>query len=332
MTVLLLASLAFVLGTVGTGFARRYSISRDIYPNARSSHEIPVPRGGGVSIALVWAVALPVIVIWCEIGLGVTVALAAPLLIALVGWIDDHQHLSPGVRITAHSCSAIVAVVALGGVPEVDLGPFALSFGLFPEVATVLGLVWLTNLFNFMDGVDGFAGTEAVMVAGTQVGILTLAGSYGVANMAAVLAGASAGFLVWNWPPARVFMGDVGSGFLGSALGVLAVVGQTEHGIPLPLLLLPMGVFILDATYTLIRRLLRGEVLHEAHHSHVYQQLAQAGWSHRDLTVTVLVMNTLLILLAFVGWFEPAWILGLLAGGVVGVTTVSIVAVRRSRC
>jgi Fuc2NAc and GlcNAc transferase len=164
--------------------------------------------------------------------------------------------------------------------------------------------VWLTNLFNFMDGIDGIAGGEAVSV-GVVGGLLLLAsGASELAGTALLIAAASLGFLAWNWAPARIFMGDVGSGFLGFTLGALAIASDRVAAVPILVWMMLLGVFIFDATVTLLRRL-RRERFYEAHRRHAYQRAVAAGASHGTVTGFVLMLNALLAIAAAMGWAWP---------------------------
>jgi Fuc2NAc and GlcNAc transferase len=169
----------------------------------------------------------------------------------------------------------------------------------------VLALVWLTNLYNFMDGIDGIAGSEAVLVGGAITVILWRAGAPGLAIASAILGAAALGFLFWNWPPAKIFMGDVGSGTVGFAFGTIALSAERSVAVPALILLLPLGVFIGDATFTLVRRAMRGEKLYAAHRSHIYQQLVQLGWGHHRVTTAVSVLTLGVSALAGIALLYP---------------------------
>jgi Fuc2NAc and GlcNAc transferase len=177
------------------------------------------------------------------------------------------------------------------------LGWISWDWGWVGQLLALVGLVWMINLYNFMDGIDGIAGVEAVCASGLGGLVLAWSGLAGLAEAALVLAGASAGFLVWNWPPAKIFMGDVGSGFLGFAFGVLAISSAKER----PWLLCPwlilLAVFIVDSILTLVRRLITGERWYEAHCSHAYQHAARRYGSHSKVTLTIAAVN--------VAWLFP---------------------------
>jgi Fuc2NAc and GlcNAc transferase len=173
----------------------------------------------------------------------------------------------------------------------------------------VIGIVWAINLYNFMDGIDGLAAGEAASVGVAAAVLLWLVGAPGLGALSLLLAAAAGGFLVWNWHPARIFMGDVGSAALGYAFGALAAASERAGAIPAVVWLLLLGVFFGDATLTVVRRLLRREPIFRAHRSHAYQRAPQAGLSHARVTATVLLLNGVLALLAAAALFRPALLL-----------------------
>ncbi len=308
MTPLIVTGAAFAAACLGTGLARRYALANAVLdvPNARSSHRVPTPRGGGVAI-----VAAVLLLIGALVGLGLTPPAAAVALggggaaVALVGWLDDHGGVRAIYRAAVHFAAAAWALAWLGGLPTVAVGTEKVALGLAGALLAAVGIVWATNFYNFMDGIDGLAGGEAVTTGGAGGALLLAAGEPGLAAAAFALAGAGAGFLVWNWAPARIFMGDVGSGFLGFSFATLAVASERAGAVPLLVWVLLLGVFVFDATATLLRRAGGGERLHEAHRSHAYQRAVRAGLSHRRVCGTVIAMNLLLALLALVGWRYP---------------------------
>jgi Fuc2NAc and GlcNAc transferase len=220
--------------------------------------------------------------------------LVGGVLVAAVGWLDDRYRLAAWVRAAVHGIAAVWAVWCLGGMPSVRIGFDTVWLGWVGSMLAVVGLVWLTNLYNFMDGIDGLAGGEAVTVGLIGGGLAAATGADGLALAATSLAAAAGGFLVFNWPPATIFMGDVGSGLLGFAFGVIALASERTDSVPLMVWMLLLGVFIVDATATLIARLMKRERWYEAHRSHAYQRAVQAGASHRQVTVAIVGLNTLL--------------------------------------
>lgn len=307
MITVALVLVAFFAAWLLTGLAREYSLRRRLVdvPNERSSHTAPTPRGGGLAIVFVCLTSLLGLAIAGVLDGRLAAALAGPAaVIALVGWIDDHGHVPALWRLVVQIAAAMAAVLLLGGFQTLDLGIHVVKLGLAGHVLAILGLVWLTNLFNFMDGIDGIAAVEAAVVAGGGGFILLLAGSTGLGFAALATSAAAAGFLVWNWPPARVFMGDVGSGFLGFFFGVLALAGDRADALPVAIWGLLLAAFLFDATITVARRLGR-ERLYEAHRRHAYQRAVAAGASHRAVTLSVLALNIVLVGLAAAAWIRP---------------------------
>ncbi|MEW6593830.1 MAG: glycosyltransferase family 4 protein [Thermodesulfobacteriota bacterium] len=319
--------LSFAFSWWLTRLARRYALRRDMIdrPNSRSSHAAPTPRGGGIAIAVV----LLSFFFWlhCQESFspGLLLALAGGGGVALVGFLDDRGGVPVAWRLLVHFCASAWALVWLGKTPVLALGG-AVSVGPVWETGLALFfVVWLINLYNFMDGIDGLAGAEAISVALGALMILRMTGNGGGSNLALlILAGAAAGFLVWNWPPARIFMGDVGSGFLGFILAVFSLYVPAQSKMSLWSWLILLGVFLVDATVTLLVRALRGQQLHVAHRSHAYQQLARRWRSHQKVTLGVVAVNVLwLFPLAMAATWYPgqgAWLTGAALAPLVGVS------------
>jgi Fuc2NAc and GlcNAc transferase len=286
---ILLGLVAFLASAALSALVRRYALSHALLdiPNERSSHSMPTPRGGGIAIAIVVLVGLGVLASLHLIGPRVAIAfVGGGLLVAAVGWLDDHHEVRPSLRLVTHMAAAGWTVAWLGGMPHLTVSTGAAHLGVGGTLLAMLGIVWLTNLYNFMDGIDGLAAAEAFVVA--SAGALLLAGRQPpLALVALLVAAAAGGFLVWNWPPARLFMGDVGSGFLGYTFGGLALASENARALPALLWLLLLGPFFIDATVTLLRRMARGERWYAAHRAHAYQRAVQAGWSHRQVTLVV---------------------------------------------
>jgi Fuc2NAc and GlcNAc transferase len=277
-------------------------------PNARSSHALPTPRGGGIAIVIASLAAVSVLGFLQLLPVRTVLALAGGLAVALVGFVDDRKSVSPAVRLLIHLAAAIWALVWLDGLPPLRIGGHVVDLGWAGYLLGVLGIVWTLNLFNFMDGIDGIAGGEAVFVAGAGAALAACAGTWGGVSMASLaFSAACCGFLLWNWPPARIFMGDVGSGFIGFFTAVLAIASARENAAALFVWLILGGVFFVDATVTFLRRLARGERIYEAHRSHAYQWLARRWGSHTRVTVCVSLVNLFWLLpLAWVATVYPA--------------------------
>ncbi|VFR64460.1 Undecaprenyl-phosphate N-acetylglucosaminyl 1-phosphate transferase [plant metagenome] len=304
------ACLAWLL----TSVLRRYALARNVLdvPNARSSHQQPTPRGGGM--AFVASYLASVGVLW-SIG-GVDGRLAAALMgggasIALIGFLDDHGHIQARWRLLGHFVAAAWILACLGGAPLLVLNDSAVSLGVMGWVLGAFFLVWLLNLYNFMDGIDGLASVEAICVAVGGTMLYLLAGLPEEATASLLLGAAVAGFLVWNFPPARIFMGDGGSGFLGIVLGALCLHAGWDDPSLLWGWIILLGVFVVDATVTLLRRLLRGERVYEAHRTHAYQYASRRWKNHKIVTLSTLVINIFWLLpwaaSVALGWL-PGWL------------------------
>jgi glycosyltransferase WbpL len=288
-----------------TWAVRRYALRTNLIdePNARSSHTRATPRGGGLGIVV--ASMIGTFALWrfdlVEFRLFAAFVLGGAL-VATIGFLDDRKGVAAIVRLGVHVAAACIGVSLIGGVSHIELGSVRFDLGLSGFVLAVVCLVWTINLFNFMDGIDGIAGSEAVFVTFASAAMMILLnGVSGSASICVVVGAASLGFLVWNWPPARIFMGDVGSGYLGYCIGLTALAAAKENVLQVIPFLLLGGVFFVDATLTVVRRLARGERVHQAHRTHAYQWLAAHWASHLRVTLLVLSVN-LLWLLPFAAW------------------------------
>ena len=312
MTVLLIVSLA-VLAWFLTALLRRYAWARSLLdvPNARSSHSLPTPRGGGVAIVVAFLAGLCLAFF---AGLGIAAELFYALLgaglgIALLGFLDDHGHIAARWRLLGHFLAAAWALYWLGGLPPLAVFGGLLQLSWIGHVLAAFYLVWLLNLYNFMDGIDGIASVEAICVCLGGAILYALLETSLLADLPLLmLAAAVLGFLLWNFPPARIFMGDAGSGFLGFVLGVLSLQAAWISPVLLWGWLILLGVFIVDATLTLLRRLLRGEKVYEAHRSHAYQYASRRFGRHLPVTMAVAALNLVwllpLAMLVAVGWLD----------------------------
>lgn len=263
-------------------------------PNERSLHTMPIPRTGGLAI-------------WLGCGLGMSTSAflegmsavlpwigAAALLVGWVSFIDDRSPLPARTRLLAQLFAA--SLLLAGGLSPNAIdwpgGELALQSG-WAWLVGLLFVVWVCNLYNFMDGIDGFAGGMAVFGFGTLGVLAYLGGDVVFATLCWVIAAAAAGFLVWNFPPARIFMGDTGSSTLGLLVAAMSLWGDRQGLFPLWIAALVFSPFIVDATLTLIRRTAQGKRIWEAHRSHYYQRLVRSGWSHRRTTLWSYVLMSL---------------------------------------
>jgi Fuc2NAc and GlcNAc transferase len=278
-----------------TGRFRRYALNQRLLdlPNPRSSHAVATPRGGGMAIVLATlgglttAASLHILswpFLWGVLGGGA--------LVGGVGFVDDHRPLAPQWRFLGHLAAAAWVLTWLDGMPPVQILDRVVHLGWLGHGLAVLYLVWLINLTNFMDGIDGIAATEAVTVSGSGALLsLLLLPNDDQWTAPLILAAAALGFLAWNWPPARVFMGDAGSGFLGLMLGALSLHAARTAPPLLWAWIILLGVFTVDTTITLARRIFRGDRFYEAHRSHAYQHAVQRLGAHQPVTVAVALIN-----------------------------------------
>ncbi len=287
------------------------------HPNERSSHAAPTPRGGGIALVAAILLAWVALIAAGAAAPLLSVVLFGAALLAGISWLDDLRGLSPAVRLPAQ-----LVAVGLGMIVLIPAGPVFQGW-LIPGLDVVgAGLLWLwfVNLFNFMDGIDGLAGSEAAAVA---LGLVLFAGfgagsDPGLAALAGTAAAAALGFLVWNWAPARIFLGDVGSVPLGYLLGFVLLDVAARGGWKIALIL-PL-YFLADATLTLVRRLARGEKVWQAHRQHFYQRAVQRGLGHAVVVRRVIAADLILIAC---GWAaENGWGIAALATAVVAVTAL----------
>lgn len=285
----------FICSFLLTALLRVYALKKNVIdiPNERSSHTIPTPRGGGVSIVLTFLAAIGLCTYFnvLEFYLGVILFISSGF-VAAIGLMDDHGHIDAKWRLLIHLSAAFSVVFVFDGLPILNLFGFDVDFGSIGYLLAVIAIIWILNLFNFMDGIDGIASIEAITAtffAGLFLSIIALDSPFVLLHW--LLAASVCGFLVLNFPPAKIFMGDAGSGFLGFMLATLALASAQIDQNMLWVWLTLLGVFIVDATFTLIHRLIRGEKVHEAHRSHAYQFASRKYNSHLKVTLSVLAIN-----------------------------------------
>jgi len=291
LVLLLLLFFSAVLLTLGIRYYANYKEFLD-HPNERSSHLTPTPKGGGLAIMVTFYSAFTYMYVHTTIDSSLFYALLSALPVVVVSLIDDLYPLSAKIRFGVQLLSGIFAIYFLGGIDILNLSTFTIS-GVWINIIALLTIIWMTNLYNFLDGIDGYAGAEAVFVG---LSAYVLFGS----DIALLIATATAGFLLFNWHKASIFMGDVGSAPLGFIFAVLIL---HDAGAPNFLAwLMLLSLFWFDATLTLIRRARQKEKLSQAHKKHAYQRLNQVGFSHDKVTLLAITIN-LMIFIAL--YFTP---------------------------
>lgn len=299
------AAIAGVSALVLVGLVRQAALRHDVldHPSERSSHTVPTPRGGGLGLMLAvlvpwaWRAARP-------LSPEVLVCIGGATLVALVGWLDDRRGLAVGSRLAVH----VVAAAAVGLIAGRNSQSWIVAIGLFAW--WTFWTVSSINLVNFMDGINGLVASQIAVFAVSLA--LFPDSSSPVPLYAVALAGACLGFLPWNFPRARIFLGDVGSGGLGFLVPVLALMVLRDPGVDVVRAHLPLLPLYGDATWTILRRWRNGERLTEAHRSHLYQRLANGAMGHTAVTMIYLLAAAAGAVVAHLGSPSgaPAWIIG----------------------
>ncbi|WP_131753281.1 MraY family glycosyltransferase [Legionella jordanis] len=277
-----------------TGLIRRYALKVGMLdiPNHRSSHACPTPRGGGVSFVIMFLSGILILYSYELVDSSVMpIFMGSALAIALIGFIDDRIQISAKWRLLGHFTASAFAVYWLQGMPSIAFFFWTLPQGVLLNVVATFYAVWFLNLYNFMDGIDGLAAIQAVTVCLGGAFLYYLLGDFSAMLLPLLLGFAVLGFLYWNFPPAKIFMGDVGSGFLGFVLAILSIqAAHIKTELFYSWLILSAG-FLTDATITLVRRGLAGQAVFEAHRSHAYQHAACHFGKHLPVTLAVLIIN-----------------------------------------
>jgi UDP-N-acetylmuramyl pentapeptide phosphotransferase/UDP-N-acetylglucosamine-1-phosphate transferase len=276
----------FVLSFVLTYFVRIWAIRKSIidHPNDRSSHTIPTPRGGGIAIAISWFLGLAYFYCTNRIDSALFFALLAGVLLTIVGFLDDVLNLNPGIRFLIQFICAVLGLYFLSGMQFLDLGFVSINNAYVLTPIAAIAIVWLINLFNFLDGIDGYISTEVIFVG---LSIFVLFND----NVGLLLAVVTLGFLFWNWQKAKIFMGDVSSTLLGYNVAIFAIYYQNQNKASIIIWLILTSVFWFDATITLFRRIRNKENLGQAHRKHAFQRIVQAGFSHQKTVLWALLLN-----------------------------------------
>lgn len=283
-----------ILSALGGGLVRWLALRRSILdmPSDRSMHEEPMPRGGGAAMAVVSMAALAILhFARPELlpGHWMIAVVGGGIAISIVGWLDDCYSLGAGWRFLIHLLAGVWACWWL----------MPAESPVWLKLPGVLWVAWAINFYNFMDGIDGLAGGEAVMAGLTGGYLAGRLGLLGPQTIAWVTAAAALGFLFWNWPPAKLFMGDAGSGYLGYVFGCLCIGSGMSFQGGFGTWALLLAMFWIDATFTLLRRIFKGERFWEAHRQHFYQRAVQQGYSHLEVVWFFSVGNLLLSIATF---------------------------------
>lgn len=293
--------LLFLLSLSLTYIIRIIALKKSLLaiPNERSSHSIATPHGGGIAIAICWFLGLIYLFTCKNLETSLFYALMAGVVLSLVSYWDDMYELSPKIRLFLQASVSFFGLYMLGGLSKIDGGIFVLENQIFTNTIAFLGIMWCINLYNFLDGIDGYAGSEAIFLGMT--GYLLFGGEHYLVLVVSV-----GGFLVWNWDKAKIFMGDVGSTLLGYTVAILALYSQNE-GDSIVVWLILFGLFWFDATVTLYRRYKNGEKLSHAHRKHAYQRLVQSGWSHQKVVMVAISINVFLAILGYIAFQNQRW-------------------------
>lgn len=260
-------------------------------PNHRSSHQNPTPHGGGVAIVITWFLGIWYLFLSSNIDKNLFFALNAGVIISIVSFLDDIYHIRPSIRLLVQSIVALLGLFLLGGLEMIDFGIFEIKNSIISNLFAFFVIVWFINLYNFLDGIDGYAGSEALF--------LGLSGYFLFFNEIFLVFMASvAGFLVLNWHKAKIFMGDVGSTLLGYNVAIFAIFYQNS-GVSILIWFILFGLFFFDATLTLFRRYKNKEPLQIAHKKHAYQRLTQSGFSHSKVVLLGMGVNMGLFVFAY---------------------------------
>lgn len=299
MEYLFTAIISLILTYLGVEAIRRWSLKRNLFdvPNSRSSHTVPTPRGGGAAIVIFSLIGYLISAHYCGVPFYYSFFFGS-IAIAAISWIDDLFSVSFAYRLAVHSLTAMWVIYEIGYFNGLVLPfhPSLISLDYFGLLLTFLWIVWTINAYNFMDGIDGIAGTQAFTAVTFYLLVCFWWGIEGFPIFLAFILGSVVGFLVHNWPPAKIFMGDTGSSFLGFAFSVLPIMVYKNTAPPqrmyLPILaIIFIWPFIFDTVITFIRRAINREPVWQAHRSHLYQRMTNYGFRHLSITVLYGVLS-----------------------------------------
>ncbi len=299
ITIATLLVSVFTCSLVGNFYYPRLALRLHIHavPNYRSLHPKITPRGGGIVVA---AANLVAVLVGYWLGLihypYLLIFFIGGLVIALVGFADDRFDLPARSRLLVQFAAATWILYWFGGMPALGFGAISVQLGWFGNIVAVLVMVWFFNLFNFMDGIDGMATSGTLYVTGAATLILVVNNDHELALLSALICAATAGFAYFNWPPAKVFLGDAGSSFFSYTIAALILGSLWSDGMSLWTWLILLGYFVVDTTVTLLIRVVTVKKWYRAHRSHAYQNLARIWGDHLKMVRLVLLIDLLWLL------------------------------------
>jgi Fuc2NAc and GlcNAc transferase len=298
--VIAISAVVLTTGFILTFLVRKSALknNRLDVPNERSSHTLPTPRGAGLAVVIAFLVGLVALLVENSISDEVFLAIALPsLIVAIIGWLDDREHLTSAKwRLVGHFACASLAVWLAGGLPKLPLTNSTVDFGLAGDIIAVVYLVWMLNLFNFMDGIDLITGVQTVTTSAGVATLLLVSTESESWKIFAILTVSISGFIFFNLPPAKIFLGDVGSGFIGFTTAVISLIVAKDEPLVFWAMIILLGVFVTDATVTLLRRLLSREHVYIAHRTHAYQNLSKKLDRHLPVSLGVGAINLVFLL------------------------------------
>lgn len=279
----------FLISFVLTYYIKIYSEKKSLVdvPNERSSHNVPIPHGGGIAIAITWFIGISYLYYLDNIQSSLYFALLGGGMVSIVSYLDDLFQLSVKTRLSVQVLAAMLGLYFIGGLEQIDFLFFSIENQILTNLFAFLLIVWFINLYNFLDGIDGYAGSEAIFLG--VAGFTLFGDTHFIVFVVSVL-----GFLVWNWYKAKIFMGDVGSTLLGYNIAIFTLYYANQEAINLWIWITLFGLFWFDATLTLYKRYRNGERLSQAHNKHAYQRLVQSGWSHSSVVKFSIIVNVVL--------------------------------------
>ena len=291
-----LAVLSFILTWLIRLWALKFKIL-DI-PNKRSSHSTPTTRGGGLAIVICWYLGITFLFAYDYIADNLYYAFLSGSILAVISLIDDLLSLKPAIRLLGQLLSASLAIYFLKGIDIIIVSGWTIKPEIILIPLIIIAIVWFINLYNFLDGIDGYASIEAICIAAV---IFLFTGN----TLSLLLIASIAGFLFWNRPKAKIFMGDIGSTQLGFILIILGIYLHNEDQFSLVHWIILVSPFWFDATFTLFRRWKNNEKLSQAHKKHAYQRIVQYGFTHLQTDLALIALNVLMaIVIVFVRKFS----------------------------